>query len=140
MNLKLMMFVTSFVATPVLAGNIMGNLVAKDIKAGPFQCSLWKSEDGFPDDKTKAMQVVQGSERSGEMICEFLNVEKGDYAISASQDLNANGKLDKNWVGIPKEPWGTTNNVRPSFRAPTFEESKFSFEGDTLKINFDVIQ
>ncbi len=47
------------------------------------------------------------------------------------QDLNGNGKLDTNLFGVPKEPWGTSANVRPRMRAPRFEEGALNVNGST---------
>jgi uncharacterized protein (DUF2141 family) len=55
----------------------------------------------------------------------------GNYAVSAYQDLNGNGKLDKNLVGIPSEPYGFSNNARPKFRAPNWDETRFELRADT---------
>ena len=49
----------------------------------------------------------------------------GTYAVAASHDANGNGRTDTNWVGIPTEAWGVSNNVRPRLRAPRFEEAAF---------------
>jgi uncharacterized protein (DUF2141 family) len=42
-----------------------------------------------------------------------LTVPPGKYAVSVYQDVNENGKLDQNFLGIPKEPIGFGNNYRP---------------------------
>jgi len=34
-----------------------------------------------------------------------------------------NRSFDKNWFGIPREPWGVSNSVRPRLRAPRFDEA-----------------
>jgi uncharacterized protein (DUF2141 family) len=49
-----------------------------------------------------------------------LSVPPGAYAISIYQDVNENGKLDQNFLGIPKEPIGFGNNYRPLGK-PDFE-------------------
>ncbi len=46
----------------------------------------------------------------------------GKYAIETFHDENNNQKLDTNIMGIPKEAWGVSNNIRPSFRGPSLEE------------------
>lgn len=38
------------------------------------------------------------------VIAKFVDVAPGTYAIAVIQDLNNNGKLDKNFLGMPKEP------------------------------------
>ncbi len=44
-------------------------------------------------------------------------------AIAAHHDRNDNGKLDKNALGIPTEPYGFSNNPRGMFGPPSFEQS-----------------
>ena len=56
----------------------------------------------------------------------FQNLEEKSYAIAVYQDFNLNGILDKNWLGLPKEPYGFSNNPSTFFGPPGF--SKASFE------------
>lgn len=42
-----------------------------------------------------------------------FSIPLGEYAISVYQDTNDNGKLDSNFLGIPKEPIGFGNNYKP---------------------------
>lgn len=56
----------------------------------------------------------------------FENVEYGKYAVKVYHDVNNNNKLDKNMVGMPKEPYGLSNNMRgklglPAYTTVTFE-------------------
>ena len=41
-------------------------------------------------------------------------------------DRNANGKLDTNWLGIPKEPYGFSNGARGILVWPDWDEVKFT--------------
>ena len=70
----------------------------------------------------------------GSVEIELSNVPDGTYAIAATHDLNGNDKFDLNFMGIPKEPYGFSNNIRHSFSAPTFEECKFSVRGGVVNI------
>lgn len=56
------------------------------------------------------------------------DLPKGEYAFLLYHDKNADGKMNRNLLGIPKEPFGFSNNVKPKFAKPTFEECKFSLE------------
>ena len=58
------------------------------------------------------------------------DLPKGDYAISLYHDENSDNKCNRNFLGIPKEGYGFSNNVRPKFSAPSFEECKFSLVND----------
>ena len=55
----------------------------------------------------------------------------GIYAIGVYIDVNLNNKLDKNFVGIPKEPYAFSNNAEGFLGSPSFEKASFVIAGDT---------
>jgi len=59
----------------------------------------------------------------------FTNLPAGIYAISVFHDENMNQKLDKNFVGVPKEGYGASNNPKKKMGPPTFEEANFQLNG-----------
>jgi 4,4'-diapolycopenoate synthase len=61
----------------------------------------------------------------------------GTYAVSVYEDLNGNHRLDYNMLGIPREPVGASNNPRPHFGPPHFDECTFRIgaAGQTITIN-----
>ena len=60
----------------------------------------------------------------------FNNIENGKYAISAYHDENSNNKLDKNFIGIPKEDYGFSNNPSKGLSPPKMEEKIFEVNRD----------
>ena len=58
-----------------------------------------------------------------------IELPKGEWAVAITQDLNNNDKIDKNFVGIPTEPYAFSNNVRPTLAAPDLNECKFMVDG-----------
>jgi len=44
------------------------------------------------------------------------------YAITCYHDKNGNGRLDRNFFGVPTEPYGFSRDSRPKFRAPEWDE------------------
>ena len=58
------------------------------------------------------------------------DLPKGEYAISLYHDENSDNECNRNFLGIPKEGYGFSNNVKPKFSAPTFEDCKFSLSSD----------
>jgi len=58
-----------------------------------------------------------------------VDLPKGEWAVAITQDLNNNDKVDKNFIGIPTEPYAFSNNVRPTVAAPGFDECKFLVSG-----------
>ena len=57
---------------------------------------------------------------------------KGEYAFLLYHDNNADVEMNRILLGIPKEPFAFSNNVEPKLSKPTFEECKFSFEGNLV--------
>lgn len=55
----------------------------------------------------------------------FTSIEPGSYAIAVFQDINMNGKLDKNFLGVPSEPYGFSGGKTHRWKPPSFEEAGF---------------
>src|SRR5689334_21238076 len=53
-----------------------------------------------------------------EMTVEFDDLPPSTYAIKMFQDLNRNGEFDTNFLGLPAEPFGFSNDARPLFDQP----------------------
>ncbi len=51
--------------------------------------------------------------------------EPGTYAVAVYHDENANVKFDKNWIGLPVEGYGISNNPTIFLVPPSFDEAKF---------------
>jgi uncharacterized protein (DUF2141 family) len=49
------------------------------------------------------------------------------YAVCAFHDENSNKKIGTNWIGIPKEGIGVSNNAKGNFVPPKFDDAKFAF-------------
>jgi uncharacterized protein (DUF2141 family) len=62
--------------------------------------------------------------------CSF-ELPEGHYAITAYHDINSNKILDKTFIGLPNEPYGLSNNFRPTISVPTFDDCKVKVENQT---------
>jgi uncharacterized protein (DUF2141 family) len=90
--------------------------------SGEIGCALFASADGFPNEPEKGRGVrVPASGTAA--TCVFDDVVPGTYAVAVFLDTNGNRRSDRNFVGMPTEPWGVSNNVRPRMRAPRFDEA-----------------
>ena len=76
---------------------------------------------------------IDASPRDNETILSF-EVPPGVYAVAVYHDANSNGKLDANFLGIPKEGYGVSNDVRPRFRPPRFSEARVMVTRDTTLV------
>jgi uncharacterized protein (DUF2141 family) len=75
-------------------------------------------------DKSLFWKIID-ADGSNTVSVSFAHLEKGVYAIAAFLDENGNGKMDTNFLGIPKEKYGFSNNARPLMRAANFQEASF---------------
>ncbi|MEZ4900474.1 MAG: DUF2141 domain-containing protein [Spirosomataceae bacterium] len=104
---------------------------------GTLRLGVFRAENTFGSTYTKPdfgqMVTVNGSET----LRTVIKLPPGQYAMALYHDINDNLKLDKNMVGIPKEPFGFSNNYRPVFSGPKFEDCIFEVKengGSYLKI------
>ena len=51
----------------------------------------------------------------------FKDLIGGSYGVCIFHDVNNNNSCDRNYLGIPTEPYGFSNNRRPVLSAPSFE-------------------
>ena len=110
-----------------------------DSSDGNIGCALFSNPKGFPMDAGGAIQKFAQNTPMGTAFV-FSNLKSGQYAVSVMNDQSGNKILDKNLIGIPKEEWGVSNNVRPNLRAPKFEEAVFEVDEKsdlTLKIRIE---
>jgi len=111
-------------------------IIQSSLSDGNIGCALYTNSNGFPIDTTGAIQKFSQNTPTGTKFI-FSNLKSGKYAVSVMNDQNDNNILDKNLLGIPKEEWGVSNNIRPTLRAPNFEEAAFEVDEKsdlTLKI------
>lgn len=57
-----------------------------------------------------------------DMQVEWKNISGKTGAIALFQDLNNNQRLDKNFIGLPVEPYGFSNNPKLLFGPPGFQK------------------
>ena len=56
----------------------------------------------------------------------FDSIYPGKYAIQFFHDENENQKMDFSLIGIPKEKFGSSNDVKPLLGPPKFEKMLFN--------------
>jgi uncharacterized protein (DUF2141 family) len=70
---------------------------------------------------------------AGEMVVRLYETAPGAYAVKVMQDLNANGRVDSNFVGIPTEPYGFSNDAKGILGPPSFDAAKIDLKpGDNV--------
>lgn len=65
----------------------------------------------------------------GETLMCIAVPSAGVYAIALYQDEDTNKKFDKNWIGLPAEPFGLSNDPKIRLATPKHKEVAFTVEG-----------
>jgi uncharacterized protein (DUF2141 family) len=84
---------------------------------------IFKSPDGWPEDKSKSFRrgptPIAPGERQATVVWDHL--PPGDYGVAVIHDENRNARLDRNLIGIPREGFGFANNPHVGLSAPPFQ-------------------
>lgn len=94
---------------------------------GKLEIALYNKSSDFPKkyfEFKKTIQVVS----SGKVKYIFSDLPPGDYAVAVFHDENSDGECNTNFLGIPTEGYGFSNNVVPLFSAPSFGECKINLD------------
>lgn len=78
------------------------------------------------DENQNKIKGVYGKIVDKKSVIIIENLIAGKYAFKYFHDENKNDKLDSNWLGIPNEGYGFSNNAKGTFGPPSFE--KWIFE------------
>ena len=93
---------------------------------GDLAYLVFSSPSGFPGDPAKAIRHGFLSISGGaKQIRIDTDLPPGTYAVSVYEDLNGNYRLDHNFLGIPREPVGASNNPKARMGPPHFDECSF---------------
>ena len=94
-------------------------------------------KSSFPSDADHAVKTFYlPLDGKTDITIPIDDLEDGEYAISVMHDEAADHKMHFNFVGIPVEGFGFSNNPRVYFGPPSFERAKIhlSHEAETFKI------
>ncbi len=98
--------------------------------AGIMEVGLYDKAEHFPKEGKQFLWIKK--KVTGPVFTyTFSDLPPGDYAMAVYQDIDSDGKIDKNLIGVPTEPYGFSNNIKPRLSAPSFEKTRFRLASDT---------
>ncbi|MEM7146992.1 MAG: DUF2141 domain-containing protein [Verrucomicrobiota bacterium] len=95
----------------------------KEVK-GRVVVSFFSSEKDFL--KIPVKQVAVPVTKAGEVTVRCEGVPAGVYGVTVHQDFDGNNEIEKNALGIPKEPYGFGNNAKGRMGPPSFEKASIT--------------
>jgi uncharacterized protein (DUF2141 family) len=135
-SLFLICLLLTTIATPSIVngvdfpstGSVQVKVSGLKNKNGQLGISLYASKEGFPSDWQKAYKQILIPVSGDKMEYTFTDLPYGKYAVSVLHDENKNKKLDANFLGIPKEGYGASNNATGTMGPPKFEDAAIALD------------
>ena len=126
---------TSAAFAPALVSAETLTITIADIREseGRLMIQVANSEKGFEFSEDSAAPppvAISQLAEAGEMTFE-VTLPPGIYGARVLHDLNGNGEMDSNFVGMPKEPWAFSNNATGRLGPEKWQDAKFEISGDT---------
>ncbi len=104
------------VNTTVIVKNVLSN-------EGTVQVCVFNKADAFPDNQNLAVKCVVAKATKGSMKIKVDGLAPGSYAFGVHHDKNGDGRINTNFVGIPKEPLGASNGARGKIGPPKYADA-----------------
>ncbi|WP_077377218.1 DUF2141 domain-containing protein [Flavobacterium sp. A45] len=136
--LKIITTIAFFICTLLMSAqnvNLTVSVSGLKSNAGTLKVGLYNSEGTFLKSVYKG---ISSEIKNNSATLTFVGIPKGEYGISAYQDENSNGKLDKNMMGIPSEDIACSNNAKGFMGPPKYKDAKFNINKDSkIDIKFN---
>ncbi len=102
---------------------------------GTVYVGLYNTAESFPKTVYQGL-AAPAAERSasGTVRIVFHDIKPGEYAVSAFLDLDGDGKISTNMVGIPVEPYGFSRDAHGSMGPPSFQEAAFALPAEGSEV------
>lgn len=96
---------------------------------GNILVGVYNKKEGFRDEKFTYKNLTVKAVK-GTMTVSIPDLPNGNYAIAVFHDVNENNKLDKNFLGIPTEKYGFSNDAMGAFGPPDYEDCIVKVDGN----------
>ena len=122
----------SLAASPTAAHGAEVAVTVEDIRStdGALLVSVVRGERGFDgEDQPVARMMVQPAVPAARFS---LDLPPGTYGIRMFHDIDGDGGLNTNLVGLPSEPWAFSNNAVGNFGPPKWGKVRFEVGGEPV--------
>ena len=91
---------------------------------GWVYCAVWQGPKGYPTKRKHAAYEARSRVKNRKAPMSINVTAHKEYAIACFHDENSNQKLDTNFLGIPSEGTGASNDARSRFGPPKYKKAR----------------
>jgi uncharacterized protein (DUF2141 family) len=110
------------------AADLKVHIIGLRSTQGVMRLSLYDQAETFLQAEGRLVSAnLMRLQAAGASIC-FADLPPGQYAITVHHDENNDGKLNRNFVGIPLEGYGFSNDARSTLGPPSFTKAAVTLQ------------
>ena len=129
-------FISAFLSF-VKAQTVELRIVNVRTDVGQICVGVFDSQEAFKDEQDCFRRITLKSEFEDGDYSMTIQLSPGTYGISVLDDVNMDGKMNYNLIGIPTEGYGFGGFKHRGLKKPVFDDFKFTIE-QGQHIQFDV--
>ena len=107
---------------------------------GALVVSLYESKKSWLKNVSVQETVELDADGTSDVVSIPISVPPGDYAVHVYHDVDLNGKMKTNFIGIPKEPTGVSNDAKGKMGPPKFKDAVLSIGAEPMTIPINLTQ
>lgn len=135
---RVLLLLLSSMASVAWAGELRLTVHGTGVVGKNLHVAVYASEQGFPSQEGNAniKSAVVVKEDITELV--IPDIAAGEYAVAVFVDMNGNGVLDRNFIGIPKEPVGISRATKDRLGSPRFSDAAFKIGDGITAISIEL--
>ncbi|KLT65954.1 DUF2141 domain-containing protein [Pedobacter sp. BMA] len=120
LNILLGLTLLSFSSKKAVPVEAVVNVNGIRTTKGNLIIQIYRDELSYENEQPYKQLIFKKNEiESGSTTVKF-SIESGVYGFTLVDDENANGRIDKNFIGVPKEGFGFSNFFMEKLKKPKF--------------------
>ncbi|MBK7291402.1 MAG: DUF2141 domain-containing protein [Chitinophagaceae bacterium] len=131
--LSILLLVAATVISRVTENKLSLSITDLRNNKGHVLITVYKDGIGYPEEVDKAVRRAKLTITNKTATVSFAGFASGNYAIAILHDENDDGKMNSNFLGLPKEGYGFSNNVMGNFGPPSFSKASFLYNANQSK-------
>jgi uncharacterized protein (DUF2141 family) len=96
---------------------------------GQLMVAVYGSASSFGKTPVRQLRLPAGAARMSFKLCDLPGDE---VAVTLFQDLDSDGKMGRNLLGVPTEPWGASGT--PGTFGPSWDSTRVALDGKAIVV------